>query len=49
VSTKVNGQTRERLEQIAKRSAAVRGQARRGATVAGGRLPGAAGQNVGIF
>jgi len=34
VSTKVNGETRERLEQIAKRSAAVRGQARRGATVA---------------
>ncbi len=38
VSTKVNGETRERLEQSAKRSAAVRGQAGRGATVAGRRL-----------
>jgi hypothetical protein len=49
VSTKVNGETRERLGQSAKRSAAVRGQAGRGATVAGRRLPGAAKQNVGIF
>jgi len=32
VSTKVNGETRERLGQSAKRSAAVRGQAGRGAT-----------------
>ncbi|CAM6022260.1 unnamed protein product [Sphagnum balticum] len=39
VSTKVNGETRERLGQSAKRSAAVRGQAGRGATVAGRRLP----------
>ncbi|CAK9274867.1 unnamed protein product [Sphagnum jensenii] len=38
VSTKVNGETRERLGQSAKRSAAVRGQAGRGATVAGRRL-----------
>ncbi len=38
MSTKVNGETRERLEQSAKRSAAVRGQAGRGATVAGRRL-----------
>jgi len=47
-STKVNGETRERLGQSAKRSVAVRGQAGRGATVAGRRLPGAAEQNVGI-
>jgi hypothetical protein len=49
VSTKVNGETRERLGQSAKRSAAVRGQAGRGATVAGRRPPGAAEQNIGIF
>jgi hypothetical protein len=49
VSTKVNGETRERLGQSAKWSAAVRGQAGRGATVAGRRRPGAAEQNVGIF
>jgi len=35
--------------QSAKRSAAVRGQAGRGATVAGGRRPDAAEENVGIF
>ncbi len=49
MSTKVNGETRERLGQSAKWSAAVRGQAGRGATVAGRRRPGAAEQNVGIF
>jgi len=49
VSTKVNGETRERLGQSAKRNAAVRGQAGRGATVTGGSVPGAAEQNVGIF
>ncbi len=49
MSTKVNGETRERLGQSAKRSTAVAGQAGRGATVAGRCLPGAAGQNVGIF
>jgi hypothetical protein len=49
VSTKVNGDTRERLGRSAKRSAAVRGQAGRGATVAGRRLSGAAEQKVGIF
>ncbi len=49
MSTKVNGETRERHGQSAKRSASVRGQAGRGATVAGRRLPGAAEQNVGIF
>jgi hypothetical protein len=49
VSTKVNGETRERLGQSAKRSAAVRGQAGRGATVAGRRLRRAAEQNAGIF
>ncbi len=38
MSTKVNGETRERLEQSAKRSAAVRGQAGRGATVSDRRL-----------
>ncbi len=45
----MNGETRERHGQSAKRSASVRGQAGRGATVAGRRLPGAAEQNVGIF
>jgi len=35
MSTKVNGETRERLGQSAKRSAAVRGQAGKGAIVAG--------------
>jgi hypothetical protein len=35
VSAKVNGETRERLGQSAQRSAAVRGQAGRGATVEG--------------
>jgi hypothetical protein len=49
VSTKVNGETRERLGQSPKRSAAVRGQAGRGTTVAGSRRPGVAEQNVGIF
>jgi len=49
VSIKVNGETREKLGQSAKRSAAVRGQAGRGASVAGRRRPGAAEQNVGIF
>jgi hypothetical protein len=49
VSTKVNGETRERLGQSDKRNAAVRGQAGRGATVAGRRVPSAAEQNVGIF
>jgi hypothetical protein len=49
VSTNVNGETRERLGQSAKRSAAVRGQAGRGATVAGRRLRRAAEQNAGIF
>jgi hypothetical protein len=34
-NTKVNGETRKRLGQSAQRSAAVRGQAGRGATVAG--------------
>jgi hypothetical protein len=34
VSTQVNGEIRERLGRSAKRSAAVRGQAGRGATVA---------------
>ncbi len=34
MSTKVNGETRERPGQSAKRSAAIRGQAGRGATVA---------------
>jgi hypothetical protein len=48
VSTKVNGKTRERLGQSAKRSAAVRGQAGRGATVAGRRRPVAAEHKVGI-
>jgi hypothetical protein len=46
MSTKVNG---ERLGQSAKRSVAVRGQAGRGATVAGRPLPGAAEQKVRIF
>ncbi len=45
----MNDETCERLGQSAKRSAAVRGQAGRGATVAGRRRPGAAEQNVGIF
>ncbi len=49
MSTKLNGESRERLGQSAKRSAAVHGQARRGATVAGGRPPGVAEQKVGIF
>jgi hypothetical protein len=49
VSTKVNGETREKIGQSAKRSAAVRGQAGRRATVAGRRLPGEAEQNVGIL
>jgi hypothetical protein len=49
VSTKVNGETRERLGQSAKPSAAVCGQAGRGATVAGRRRAGAAEKNVGIF
>ncbi len=49
MSTKVNGETRERLGQSPKRSAAVRGQAGRGTTVAGSRRPGVAEQNVGIF
>ncbi len=49
MSTKVNCETRERLGQSAKRSVAVRGQAGRGATVAGRRLPGAAEQKVRIF
>ncbi len=49
MSTKVNGDTRERLERSAKRSAAVRGQAGRGATVAGSRLSGAAEHKVGII
>ncbi len=49
MSTKVNDETHERLGQSAKQSAAVRGQAGRGATVAARRLPGAAEQNVGIF
>ncbi len=35
----MNGETRQRLEQNAKRSIEVRGQARRGATVAGRHLP----------
>jgi hypothetical protein len=47
VST-LNDETR-RLGQRAKRSAAVRGQAGRGATVAGRRRPGAAEPIVGIF
>jgi hypothetical protein len=46
---KVNGETREKPGQSAKRSAAVRGQAGRGAPVAGRGRPGAAEQNVGIF
>jgi hypothetical protein len=45
----VNDGTRERLGQSAKRSAAVCGQAGRGATMAGRRRPGAAEENVGIF
>jgi len=45
----VKDETRERLGQSAKRSAAFRGQAGRGATVAGRRRPGAAEENVGIF
>jgi len=45
----VNDETRERLGQSAKRSAAVRGQAGRVATVASRRLPGAAEQKVGIL
>jgi hypothetical protein len=49
VSTKVKGDTRERLGRSAKRSAAVRGQAGRGATVAGSRLSGAAEHKIGIF
>jgi hypothetical protein len=49
VSTKVNGETRERLGQSAKPSAAVCGQAGRGATVAGRRRAGAAEKNIGIF
>jgi len=49
VSTKVNRETRERLGQSAKRSAAVRGQAGSAATVAGRRPPGATEQNIGIF
>jgi hypothetical protein len=47
-STKLNDETR-RLGQSAKRSDAVRGQAGRGATVAGRRRPGAAEPIVGIF
>jgi len=49
VSTNVNGETRERLGQSARRSAAVRGQARKGATMAGRRLPDAAERKLGIF
>jgi hypothetical protein len=49
VSTKVNRETRERLGRSAKRSAAVRGQAGRGGTVARRCLPGAAEQNVGLL
>jgi hypothetical protein len=45
VSTKVNGETSERLGQSAKRSATVRGQA----GMAGGRLPGVAEQKVQIL
>jgi len=48
VSTKVNGETLERLGQSAKRSAAVGGQAGRGASVAGRRLPGATEQTSGF-
>jgi hypothetical protein len=47
VSTNVNGETRERLGQSGRRSAVVRGQASNGA--AGGRLPDAAEQKLGIF
>ncbi len=49
MSTKVNGETRERLGQSAKRSVAVCGQAGRGATVACRRLSGAEEQKVRIF
>jgi len=49
VSTKVNGETCARLGQSAKRSATIRGQAGRGATVAEGRLPGVAEQKIGNF
>ncbi len=49
MSTKVNGETCARLGQSAKRSATIRGQAGRGATVAGGRLPGVAEQKLGNF
>ncbi len=45
----MNDETRERLGQSAKRSAAVRGQAGRGATMAGRRRPGAAEENGEIF
>jgi hypothetical protein len=44
-----NGETRQRLGQSAKLSTAIRGQAGRGATVAGRRLPRAAEEKVGIF
>jgi hypothetical protein len=47
-STKLNDETR-RLGHSAKRNAAVRGQAGKGATVAGRRRPGAAEPIVGIF
>ncbi len=49
MSTKGNGETRERLGQSTKRSVAVRGQAGRGATMAGRRLPGAAEQKFRNF
>ncbi len=49
VSTKVNGETRARLGQSAKRSATIHGQAGRGATVAARRLQGVAEQKLGIF
>jgi len=49
VSTGEHEDETVRYGQSAKRSTAVRGQAGRGATVAGRRLPGAAEEKVGIF
>ncbi len=49
MSRKLNGETRERLGQSAKRSVVVCGQAGRGAIVAGRRLSGAEEQKVRLF
>jgi hypothetical protein len=49
VSTKVNGETRERLGLSVKRNTTIRGEAKRGAIVADRHLLGATKQKVEIF